>query len=148
VLNHSPIGKAKIRRLIPHAGSMCLLDEVIRWDEDSIVCRTASHCDRANPLRRNGQLGAIHALEYAAQAIAIHGGLRADAAGAVALPGYLAAVRNAELEIARLDDIDAKLEVRGQRLFADRANAVYDCEVSAAGRLLAKARVTILPRIN
>jgi len=36
------IDKAAIRRLIPHAGAMCLLDTVIAWDETSITCETAT----------------------------------------------------------------------------------------------------------
>src|SRR5881398_1435622 len=75
----TPIDKAEIRRLIPHAGTMCLLDSVLGWDDESIVCTTNTHRDEANPLRRDGRLSALHALEYAAQAAAIHGGLRARA---------------------------------------------------------------------
>ena len=78
------IDKSEIRRLIPHSGTMCLLDGVVRWDDDSIVCITNTHRDANNPLRRDGQLSAVHALEYGAQAAAIHGGLRARAAGTTA----------------------------------------------------------------
>src|SRR6059058_4587817 len=87
----TPIDKAEIRRLIPHAGTMCLLDSVLGWDDESIVCTTNTHRDEANPLRRDGRLSALHALEYGAQAAAIHGGLRARAAGTTAPPCYLAA---------------------------------------------------------
>ena len=71
------INKAEIRTLIPHSGSMCLLDEVTQWDDRSIVCATNTHRDPANPLRRNGHLSAVHAFEYGAQAAAVHGGDRA-----------------------------------------------------------------------
>ncbi len=78
------IDKSEIRKLIPHSGTMCLLDGVVRWDDESIVCITNTHRDANNPLRRDGQLSAAHALEYGAQAAAIHGGLRARAAGTTA----------------------------------------------------------------
>ena len=141
-----PIDKAEICTLIPHAGSMCLLDNVINWDDESIVCFTNTHRDPANPLRRDGQLSALHALEYGAQAAAVHGGLRARAAGATAPPCYLAALRDAHLHVARLDDSPSPLEVRAQRLFGDSGNTIYQCAISASGISVAEGRVTIMLR--
>ena len=34
-----PINKAEIRTLIPHSDLMCLLDEVVQWDDRSIAVR-------------------------------------------------------------------------------------------------------------
>ena len=127
---------------------MCLLDAVLEWNDQSIVCISDTHRDRANPLRRNGRLAAVHAFEYGAQSAAIHGGLRARAAGTTAPPGYLAALRDAQLYIERLDDIPQSLEVRAQRLFGEAADTVYECEISGAGKLLAKGRVTIMLRVS
>jgi len=138
--------KAEIRTLIPHAGLMCLLDSVRNWDDQSIVCRSETHRDPANPLRRDGQLSALHAFEYGAQAAAVHGGLRARSAGAAAPPCYLAALRDAYLQVKRLDDIASPLEVRAQRLFGDTGNTIYECHVSAGDVLLADGRVTIMLR--
>jgi predicted hotdog family 3-hydroxylacyl-ACP dehydratase len=141
-----PINKAEIRTLIPHSGSMCLLDSVTQWDDRSIVCVTNTHRDPANPLRRAGRLSALHAFEYGAQAAAVHGGLRARSAGATAPPGYLAALRNVRLHAARLDDIDGSLEIFASRLFGDSANTVYECRISAGNVLIAEGRITIILR--
>ena len=141
-----PIYKEQIRGLIPPAGLMCLLDEVIEWDERSIVCTSNTHRDPANPLRRAGHLSAVHALEYGAQAAAAHGGLQARSAGMTAPPGYLAALRDARLHVSCLDDITSPLRIRASRLFGEGANAVYDCRVSAGEVLLAEGRVTIVQR--
>src|SRR5438045_6088539 len=140
------INKAEIQALIPHSGLMCLLDSVTRWDDRSIVCVTNTHRDPANPLRRAGRLSALHAFEYGAQAAAVHGGLRARSAGATAPPGYLAALRNARLHAARLDDIDGSLEIFASRLFGDSANTVYECRISAGNVLIAEGRITIILR--
>jgi len=59
--NYIAINKAEIRMLIPHSGLMCLLDEVVKWDDQSIVCLSNTHRDPANPLRRQGHLFAVHA---------------------------------------------------------------------------------------
>src|SRR5256885_14417425 len=81
-----PINKAEIRTLIPHSDLMCLLDEVVQWDDRSIACVSNTHRDPANPLRRQGRLSAVHAFEYGAQAAAVHGGFRGRGAGARSAP--------------------------------------------------------------
>src|SRR5258708_35789368 len=100
--NYIAINKAEIRALIPHSGLMCLLDEVVQWDDQSIACVSNTHRDPANPLRRQGHLSPVHAFEYGAQAAAIHGGLRARAAGTIAATGHLAALRDGLLPVTRL----------------------------------------------
>ena len=125
---------------------MCLLDGVTEWDNESITCISNTHRDAANPLSRDGRLAALHAFEYAAQAIAIHGGLLARSAGVRAPPGYLAALRDARLQVIRLDDISSALKIWAHRLFGDTANSIYECRVSAGDTLLAEGRITIILR--
>ena len=137
------IGQAEIRGLIPHAGAMCLLEKVIAWDEQTITCLTETHRDPANPLRRHGRLSALHAVEYGAQAAAVHGALRARAAGQTALPGYLAGLRDVRWFVAELDAVAAPLEVVARPLLGDVGYWIYAIQVGAADRLLAEARITI-----
>jgi predicted hotdog family 3-hydroxylacyl-ACP dehydratase len=146
-VNDIPINKAEIRTLIPHSGLMCLLDRINEWDDRSIVCISSTHHDPANPLRRDGRLSAVHAFEYAAQAAAAHGGLRARAAGVAASLGYLAALRDARLHVMRLDDVASPLQICAYRLFGETANTVYECRVSAGNILLADGRITIMLRV-
>lgn len=144
--NYTAINKAEIRTLIPHSDLMCLLDEVVQWDDRLIVCVSSTHRDRANPLRRQGRLSAVHAFEYGAQAAAIHGGLRARAAGTVAPPGYLAALRDGRLHVTQLDYIHLPLRISATRLYGEGANTVYEFILSAATILVAEGRVTIVQR--
>jgi predicted hotdog family 3-hydroxylacyl-ACP dehydratase len=144
--NGFQIKKAEIRTLIPHSGSMCLLDGVTEWNDRSIICVSNTHRDPANPLRRDGRLSAVHAFEYAAQAAAVHGGLRARSVGMTAPPGYLAALRDARLYVMRLDDVPSPLQICANRLFGETANTVYECRVSADDVLLAQGRITIVQR--
>ena len=140
------VNKPEIRTLIPHSGLMCLLDSVIEWNDRSIICMTDTHRDPANPLRRDGRLSAVHAFEYAAQAAAVHGGLRARLAGAIAPPGYLAALRDARLHVTRLDDLGSPLQIYACRLFGEVANTVYQCRVFSGDVLLAEGRAIIMLR--
>jgi len=144
--NGTTINKAEIRTLIPHSGLMCLLDEVTLWDDRSITCVTNTHRDPANPLRRDGRLSALHAFEYGAQAAAVHGGLRARSVGKIAPPGYLAALRDAHLHAAHLDDIASPLRICANHLVGEGANTIYECRVLAGNILLANGRITIVQR--
>jgi predicted hotdog family 3-hydroxylacyl-ACP dehydratase len=125
--------------LIPHAGSMCLLDRVIAHTESDIECTARSHRTPDHPLRRDGQLSALHLVEYAAQAMAAHGALRA---GGVQ-QGMLAALREIRLHVDRIDDIDSDLTVLAVRRIAQANGSLYDFRVLAGGRLLCEGRVAI-----
>ena len=97
---------AQIAARIPHAGSMCLLHSVHSADAAQLLARASSHRDASNPLARAGRLGAACGVEYAAQAMALHGALTAQAGSAngVAAPspaGYLVNVRNLALQDLR-----------------------------------------------
>jgi predicted hotdog family 3-hydroxylacyl-ACP dehydratase len=131
---------------IPHHGSMCLLDAVEAWDEDHIRCSSTTHCAADNPLRNGGRLGALNAIEYAAQAMAVHGALLADAAHAATppSPGFLGSARGVSCLVERLDDIEAPLSIRAQRLSADSRTLLYAFTVSAAERLLVQGRVAVV----
>jgi predicted hotdog family 3-hydroxylacyl-ACP dehydratase len=85
------LDRSWIERNIPHHGRMCLLDEVLEWDAQHIRCRSGTHRQPDHPLRSQGRLGAACGIEYAAQAMAVHGALAggavADASGVGALAG-------------------------------------------------------------
>ncbi|MEO8010882.1 MAG: phosphotransferase, partial [Dokdonella sp.] len=80
--------KSDWSHLIPHQGLMCLLDEVVAWDDTHIHARSDSHRRDDNPLRSDGMLRALHLCEYGAQSMAVHGALLARASGAAASSGY------------------------------------------------------------
>ena len=122
---------------------MCLLHEVLRWDADAIECRAVSHRDPANPLRARGRLAAVHGIEYAAQAMALHGALLGGDGAPATRPGYIGAVRAVELHAARLDDVLEDLHVRAERLAGDASHVLYRFAVRAGGRLLVEGRVSV-----
>jgi predicted hotdog family 3-hydroxylacyl-ACP dehydratase len=128
---------------LPHQGSMCLLNAVTDWDAQHIRCTARSHRHADNPLRAHDRLGAACGIEYAAQAMAAHGALLA-AADDAPRAGYLASVRGVELQVARLDDIAADLEVEAERLSGDGNTILYGFRVSAAGRELLSGRAAVV----
>jgi predicted hotdog family 3-hydroxylacyl-ACP dehydratase len=136
--------KADLCRLIPHGGAMCLLDAVEQWDETSIICKTASHRDATNPLRRDDQLEAVCGLEYAAQAMAVHVGLLEERGRKHTIAvGYLGAVKNLTLRATRLDDVKEDLTVRATRLVGQASSFIYTFRVSAGRQELLDGRASI-----
>ncbi len=135
----------RIAALIPHGGSMCLLDAALSWDERRIACRSRSHLDATNPLRREGRLAAICGVEYGLQAAALHGALR-DGSGRE--PGYLAALRDVVLAVDRLDDpAFGTLAVSAHLQFEDTAGVIYRfCIAAESGGRLVEGRGTIAIR--
>ena len=132
-----------IARRIPHHGDMCLLDAVVDWSETAISCRATSHADPANPLRAADRLGAANGIEYAAQAMAVHGALLAGTSDRPR-QGYLTSVRGVTLHAARLDDLPGELIVRAERLSGDANNILYQFSVSHADRCLRAGRAAVV----
>lgn len=136
--------RARIAALIPHQGAMCLWDEVLGWDAQSIRLRGFNHRDAAHPLRRGGRLRAVHLCEYGAQAMAVHGGLRAQAAGGAARPGLLVALRGVQLQVAHIDDLPGALECEAQVLVESEGGWQYAFRIAHGGMLLAEGRAAVL----
>jgi predicted hotdog family 3-hydroxylacyl-ACP dehydratase len=143
------LSRDDIAARIPHAGSMCLLDGVSAWSEAHIRCHASSHRDPANPLRAGGRLGILCGIEYAAQAMAVHGGLDAGASEAPVRgrpkAGYLASVRNVQAHVARLDDVAGDLDIEAQRMSGGDTMVMYAFTVrDAAGRTLIEGRAAVV----
>jgi predicted hotdog family 3-hydroxylacyl-ACP dehydratase len=138
-----PLDRAWIAAHIPHSGAMCLLDAVDAWDDAHIRCTATSHCDPHNPLRAHGRLAAVCGIEYAAQAMAVHGALL-GAGQAAGGHGYLTSARDVRWQAARLDDLDAPLLVRAKRLSGNDALVMYGFELQADGRTLLEGRATVV----
>lgn len=138
------IGRDRILQLVPHQGGMCLWDEVLEWSEQEIHLRAFNHRDAAHPLRSDGQLHAIHLCEYGAQAMAVHGGLRASERGGAAAPGVLVALRDVQLHVARIDDLPRPLLAQARVLVEADGSQQYAFTVHHGTQLLAEGRAAVM----
>lgn len=138
-----PIGKAQIAALIPHAGAMCLLDEVTRWDETSLSALSRAHRDEANPLRADGRLSTWSAIEYAAQAMAVHGGLSGSVAGRPHA-GYLVSLRKVVSLAPHLDDLPGDLVVEARQLMGDAERVMYAFSIRVGDREVVNGNATVM----
>jgi predicted hotdog family 3-hydroxylacyl-ACP dehydratase len=136
---------AGIRALIPHAGRMSLLDTLQAWDTTTIRCTATSHTAPDHPLRSAGGLLASAAIEYAAQAAALHGGLTASASGAgVVRGGMLASARSVQFHRLRLDDLPGALTLTAERQAGDDRQWLYAFSLTHGGQPIADGRLTVV----
>jgi predicted hotdog family 3-hydroxylacyl-ACP dehydratase len=136
------IGREQIEPLLPHSGVMLLIDEVTGFDDHGVVCLSRRHRDHANPLRRAGRLSSLHAVEFAAQAAAIHGGLMSQ--GGTAPLRALAAIRRACFHRARLDDLEGDLTVEARVVLLDAHAAIYQARLAHDDEAVADMRLTLM----
>lgn len=129
---------------IPHQGTMCLLDQVVMWDEQRIQCQAGSHRSPDNPLRSRNQLSSACGIEYAAQAMAVHGALLAPADSERPRAGFLVSVRGTTLHVPRLDDIATDLDIEATCIHSSADNILYQFTVHAAGQLLLDGRAAVM----
>ncbi|MEA3159113.1 MAG: hypothetical protein QOD95_661 [Gammaproteobacteria bacterium] len=159
-----PLNRAWIEARIPHQGRMCLLDEVLDWNAQRIRCRTATHRAPDNPLRSHDRLGIACGIEYAAQAMALHGALAGGAAnvaanvaangaangavdalaGGPSRVGLLAGVRDVRFLVLRLDDIESDLICEVNHLAGDNLTALYEFALRDRDRSLLSGRASVI----
>jgi predicted hotdog family 3-hydroxylacyl-ACP dehydratase len=142
-----------IAALIPHSGNMCLLDALLAWTPQHIVCTATNHRDPNHPLRTRRGLLASNAIEYAAQAMALHGALIGQAeighaAGAPPKPGYLASARAVHLQVLRLDDLPVldhdALHIEATRQAGDAQQILYAFSVRHGEQTVAEGRAAVV----
>lgn len=135
--------KAAIARVIPHAGSMCLLDAVLECDDQRIRCISSTHRDADNPMRSGNELSALCGVEYAAQAMAVHGVLGGQI-DKRPRAGYLASLRNVECKIMRLDTLPCDLIISAEKLMGDEARVIYQFTLHAGEDEIMSGRATVV----
>lgn len=137
------LDRGAIAARIPHRGRMCLLAGVDEWDADMIRCHATSHSDADNPLREPWGLPATSAIEYAAQAMAVHGSLLASN-GDGSRAGFLASVRGVEVRVERLDKVPGPLDIRAERVTGNENQILYTFTVAAEGHVLVSGRAAVI----
>ncbi len=136
------LDRQQIAARIPHAGRMCLLERVEHWSECDIGCIATGHRDPDNPLRSGDRLPVTAGIEYAAQAMAVHGSLVEPVDGPPRR-GYLAVLSRVEWTVEQLDDIGGPLRVEAVRETVIDGGRSYRFAVHGDGRLLLSGAAVI-----
>lgn len=133
----------EIAALIPHAGRMCLLDEMVSWDATRIHCRSETHLKKDNPLRRKNSIAAVHLVEYAAQAAALHYGLQAKNSATLAGGGVLAGLNQVAWSDVDVADINVAIDIEAEQALTSARGLIYYFDVRAWNRSLVRGRLSI-----
>lgn len=136
------MAREDIAALIPHQGGMCLWEHIVEWDDARIVLETTSHRSLDNPLRANHKLRAVHLCEYGAQAMAVHGALKA--APERAPPGMLVSLRSVTFARDYIDDLTDVLRVEAVCLQAGDSSQQYGFKITHSGDVIAEGRAAVL----
>jgi predicted hotdog family 3-hydroxylacyl-ACP dehydratase len=131
-LEQVPLGE-----LLPHRPPMVLLDGVVAHRPERTTCRTTVreapgfHCP-------DGRVPGWIALEYMAQCIAVHAGLRARAAGGTPRLGFLVGSRRVDFHAAAFARGQGLL-VTAEHVWGDAELGSFSCRVedAAGGEVLA-----------
>ena len=135
--------KAAIARVIPHTADMCLLDGVLECDAQRIRCISGTHRDANNPMRSGDVLPALCGVEYAAQAMAVHGAWSAKF-DRKPRAGYLAALRDVSCHSMRLDDLGDDLIIEVEKVMGDEARVIYQFSIRAGAEEIMSGRATVV----
>ncbi|MCW8929331.1 MAG: 3-hydroxylacyl-ACP dehydratase [Gammaproteobacteria bacterium] len=133
-----------IEERLPHSGKMSLLDKVIQSDNISLTALANSHLNADNPLRLNGTISTINGIEYAAQAMAIHGSLLSD----ISQAGYIVSVRNIEIKKPFLPDIKSiekqePLLIYVKQLMSNENGFTYQFDISCEQESFISGKITV-----
>lgn len=138
------INRQQLCELIPHEGNMCLLDTVESWDENQIICASSTHNQKDNPLRDSNRLGCVNAIEYGAQATAVHGGLLARKNHyEITRSGFLVQVKDLEFVDCDLSAIPDPLTIQARQIHFDKASMLYMIIIKHNHEELMQGRIMI-----
>lgn len=126
--------------LIPHRPPMLLVDEVIRHEGLSVVCRTTIRDDM--PFVQDGEVPVLLALELFAQSAATLVALLASG-GQALMSGAILGSRHIALheDVLRVGDV---LEIRCKEVMAIGITAQVECELYRGEELLAEGSINVM----
>ncbi|MDX2507533.1 MAG: hydroxymyristoyl-ACP dehydratase [Gammaproteobacteria bacterium] len=137
-ISNALLNKQDIEQRLPHAGKMSLLHKVIRSDQNSLTAQAISHMESDNPLRIEGKIAMVNGIEYAAQAMAVHGSLLSETRA-----GYLATVRNIDIKVPYFPETGSPLIIAVQLLMSNDNGFTYQFHLSCEQQSLISGKITV-----
>ncbi|NWA30206.1 hotdog family protein [Pseudomonas sp. C6002] len=130
-----------LAELLPHAGDMILIDQVLSFDEEQIQTRlTVKPGGLFN--RADGSLPAWVGIELMAQSVAAYAGCRARQKGEAVELGFLLGTRKFECNVEHFP-AGTELTIHGLRsLEDDNGMGVFECHLTGDG-IQASARLNV-----
>ena len=130
-----------IERVVPHRGTMRLVDRLVAWDKDSVAVEL--RVPEEGPFSHAEGVPAWVGVEYMAQTIAAWAGCHARAAGREPSIGFLLGTRRYESRTSWFP-AGTVLRVEAIReLLGDNGLGMFRCRILGEGEELATANVSV-----
>jgi predicted hotdog family 3-hydroxylacyl-ACP dehydratase len=130
-----------IAELLPHAGDMILIEQVLSFDDEQILTRLTVKSDGLFN-RPDGSLPAWVGIELMAQSVAAYAGCHARQRGDAVALGFLLGTRKFECNVEHFP-AGTELTIHGLRsLEDDNGMGVFECHINAPG-IHATARLNV-----
>lgn len=131
-----------IEAIIPHRGTMLMLDSVAACSDESLTALASVRAD-AWYADEQGAMPAWIGIELMAQAIAAHVGLLSMRDGKPARPGVLLGTRRYEAAQAAFAGSVPLCVTVNELLRSEEGHGAYGCTINQDGELLAEATVKV-----
>ncbi|HEY5450700.1 MAG TPA: hypothetical protein VIQ54_18230 [Polyangia bacterium] len=130
-----------IVELVPHRPPMLLLDRVLSYDGERVVCETVLGPD--SPFAEQGEVPAVVGIEYMAQTIAAGAGLSArDKGDQAGRTGFLLGCRNLSIAVDSFQ-IGDRLTVEARRTWGENQIGSFACKVQRGSEVLVEGALTV-----
>lgn len=130
-----------IEQVIPHRGTMLLVDRLVHWDEETVAVELTVPSD--SPFHVDGGVPAYVGVEYMAQAVACWAGCQARGRGEPPPIGFLLGTRRYECAVPLFSSgLHLRVEAR-REILGENGLGVFACRILAADGELATANVSV-----
>jgi predicted hotdog family 3-hydroxylacyl-ACP dehydratase len=130
-----------IAEVVPHRPPMLLLDRVVSYDGERVVCELVLKPD--SPFSQaGGEVPAIVGLEYMAQTIAAGAGLSARGQGQPARMGFLLGCRSLSIAVDSFR-VGDHLTIVAHRRWGENDLGSFACQVRRGDEVLVEGALTV-----
>lgn len=129
-----------IEALVPHRAPMLLLDGVVNHDGKTTTCGVTIHPD--STFVEEGAVPSFIALEYMAQSVAAHAGLRGARKGQAVRVGYLIGARDVEFLVDEFR-VGERLTIVVSHIWGDDVMGQFAVRCESGGRAVAVAQLNV-----
>jgi predicted hotdog family 3-hydroxylacyl-ACP dehydratase len=130
-----------IVELVPHRPPMLLLDRVLSYDGECVVCETVLGPE--SPFAAQGHVPALVGIEYMAQTIAAGAGLSArDKGSQSGQMGFLLGCRSLTIAVDSFD-VGDRLTIEARRTWGETALGSFACKVQRGAEVLVEGALTV-----
>lgn len=136
----TPVPQFRIDEVLPHEGRLLLLDELVEYGPDHVICAVTVRADTQFCEAGRG-VPAWVGLEYMAQTMCAYSGIDEARAGQKPSIGLLLGSRRYLSEVEWFP-LGARLIIRADLLLRDESDLVaFDCTIHDGTRVLARGDV-------